>query len=252
MRFSCARCLFVTGLMTLGLAGTARSTPVIDSLKASVIPIPGYRGTGNQPGVGAALKGFVKISGTEYGDAPSPLTGLDITLPAGTKLHPQGFATCSIQTLEAGGPEACPKSSSAGSVGWALGTVTFGGERVPEHATLQEFFAPDGGLEVYVFGHTPALVEVIGVGHVEPPMSSQGPQIVGEIPLIETVPEGFDASFQEGAIEFGAARREGGRIVPYLTLPRHCPSGGWPVKLTMSFLGSGEVSATTKLGCPRG
>jgi hypothetical protein len=252
MQLGCARCLLVTRLMTLGIVPSASATPLIDSLKASVAPIPGFRDTGNKLGAGAALKGSLKISGTEYGDAPSPLLGLDITLPAGTKLHPQGFATCSIRTLEVQGPQGCPKSSSAGSGGWALGTVTFGSERVPERATLQEFFAPDGGLEVYVFGHSPALVEVIGEGQIEPAAPPQGPQIVGKIPLIETVPEGFDASFEEGAIEFGAARREGGRIVPYLTLPRHCPAGGWSVGLTLTFLGGGEATATTKMGCPRG
>ncbi|HXD53339.1 MAG TPA: hypothetical protein VN618_01165 [Solirubrobacteraceae bacterium] len=250
MRFRCARCLLVTAPIALGLAAAARATPTIDSLKASVAPIPGFPGTGTKPGAGAALKGSVKISGTEYGDAPSPLLGIDIALPSGTRLHPQGFATCSTPTLQARGPQGCPKSSSAGSGGWALGTVTFGGERVPERATLQEFFAPGGGLEVYVFGHTPALVEVIGEGHVEPPTASTGPQVVGRIPLIETVPEGFDASFREGAIEFGAARREGRKVIPYLTLPKHCPTGGWTVKVTMSFLGGGEVAAMTKLGCP--
>jgi len=252
MRFGCARCLLVSGAVTLGLAPTARSTPVIDSLKATVVPIPGFPGTGTRLGAAAALKGSVKISGSEYGDAPSPLTRLEITLPAGTRLHPQGFATCSRRTLEVDGPAGCPKSSSAGLGGWALGTVTFGSERVPERATLQEFFAPGGGLEVYVFGHTPALVEVIGEGHVEPPTPSRGPQVVGDVPLIETVPEGFDASFQEGAIEFGAARRESGRVVPYLTLPKRCPAEGWPVKLVMAFLDGGQVTATTKLGCPRG
>lgn len=252
MRFGFARWLLVTGLMTLGLAPAAHSTPVIDSLKAAVVPIPGFPGTGTHLGAAAALKGSVKISGTEYGDAPSPLTRLEVTLPTGTQLHPQGFATCSRRTLEVDGPAGCPRSSGAGSGGWALGTVTFGSERVPERATVQEFFAPGGGIEVYLFGHTPALVEVIGEGHVEPPTSSRGPQVVGDVPLIETVPEGYDASFQEGAIEIGTARREAGRIVSYVTLPKRCPAGGWPVKLVMAFLDGGQVTATTKLGCPRG
>jgi hypothetical protein len=250
MRLVFTRCLFIACLGALGIASAACATPTIDSIKGEAVPIPGFPKTGDALGAGAALKGSVKISGTEYGGSPAPLIGLVFDFPAGTKLHPQGFSTCTASTLELRGPQGCAKDSSAGSDGWAVGTVTFGGERVPERATLEPFFAPGGQLELYVSGHTPALVEVIGKGHIGPPIQPYGPQMIGEIPLIMTVPEGLDASFQEGAIEFGAARREAGRTVSYLTLPKHCPRGGWPAKLAMTFLGGGEAASTLKVACP--
>lgn len=231
--------------------GAARATPTIDSLKVSASPIPGFPGTGDKPGAGALIKGYAKISGDEYGGAPEPLVGLTVETPAGMSLHRQGFASCAASVLMEKGPQGCPKGSSVG-LGSALGVVTFGGERVPEHATVQPFFAPEGGFEVYVFGASPALLEVLAKAHIAPPAPGFGHTLVGEIPLIETVPGGYDASFLEGTIAVGAAYRHNGRTISYITLPPSCPKGGWPVKAELRFMGGGEIVASTKMACPNG
>lgn len=229
----------------------ARATPTIDSLRVSAGPIPGFSGTGNKLGAGALVKGYVKISGSEYGGAPEPLVGMTLMAAAGVSLHRQGFATCAASVLMEKGPQGCPKNSSVG-LGSALGVVTFGGERVPERVTVQPFFAPEGGFEVYLFGASPALVEVLGKAHIAPPAPGFGHTVVGEFPLIETVPEGYDASFLEGTLVVGAAYRHDGRMVSYITLPRNCPKGGWPVKAELRFMGGGEAVAATKMACPNG
>jgi hypothetical protein len=53
-----------------------------------------YPGTGNILGAGTAVEAEYRITGTEYGGFPPPLTGVTFLAPAGAKLHPQGFATC--------------------------------------------------------------------------------------------------------------------------------------------------------------
>ena len=58
------------------------------------MPIPGFPGTGNILGAGAASEAEYTISGTEYGGFPPPLIGVKFYGPASAKLHPQGFATC--------------------------------------------------------------------------------------------------------------------------------------------------------------
>lgn len=230
------------------LPAPAAATPTIDVFKVSAGPIPGLAGTGRL-GTGALIHGTVKISGTEYGGSPAPLTGVSFFAPA-IRLHQQGFTTCSATTLELRGPEACPKHSAAGPVGNVMGTVTFGGERVPEHATVEPFFAPGGGMEIFVYGRSPALVEVIAHGRILPAAPPFGLQVVGEIPLIITLPGALDASFVEGTVGAGAGYRQGGRTISYLTLPRSCPHGGWPVKGTLTFLGGGQASASGRMPCP--
>ena len=86
------------------------------------------------------------ISGTEYAGAPYPLIGVNTYLPAGVKLHPQGFPTCPPQTvLVKKEPSRCPKGSAAGPVGRVEGEVSFGGTRVKETSEVFSFFAPGGG-----------------------------------------------------------------------------------------------------------
>jgi hypothetical protein len=57
-------------------------------------------------------------------------------------------------------PDKCPMGSSAGPTGKVEGVVAFGNERVEETAEIRSFFAPGGGLEFLVDGHTPVLLEI--------------------------------------------------------------------------------------------
>lgn len=106
-------CLAMLDLAVLGLSASASAAPTV-FLKAKAVPIPGYPHTGNILGAGAAIQAEYTISGTEYGGFPPPVTGITFYLPKGVKLHPQGFATCAPSVIEARGPRACSKKSSAG------------------------------------------------------------------------------------------------------------------------------------------
>jgi hypothetical protein len=242
--------LAILGLAASGLPASASAAPTF-TFKTKALPIPGFPGTGNILGAGAVIQVEATISGTEYGGFPPPLTGIKYYAPAGAQLHPQGFATCAPSVIAASGTGPCPKTSIAGPKGFGLGVVSFGDERVQERASVQPLFAPGGNLEFFVDGVTPVSIEILATGQVVDSSRPFGLEVIGAIPLIESVPGALDASFLEGNIEVGAAHRHAGRTISYVTLPRHCPSGGLAVKAELSFLGGATAEASYKMPCPR-
>lgn len=242
--------LAVVGLAVLGLTAPASAAPTF-TLKTTALPIPGFPGTGDILGAGAVIQVEGRISGTEYGGFPPPLIGIRYFAPAGAKLHPQGFASCAPTVIERSGPESCPRKSIAGPKGVGVGVVSFGSERVPERASVQPFFAPGGSLEFFLDGATPVSVEILATGKVvssSPPFSVE---LIGEVPLIETVPGALDASILEGTVRVGAAYRQGRQTISYVTVPKRCPKAGWPVKVQLSFLGGATAESSYKMPCPR-
>jgi hypothetical protein len=242
--------LAVLGLAVLGLSATASAAPTF-TYKTTAYPIPGFPGTGYLLGAHALFQLEGKISGTEYGGFPLPLVGLEYYGPAGAKLNPQGFATCAPSVLEQSGPALCPKRSIAGPQGFGVGVVSFGAERVQERASIQPFFAPGGNLEFFVDGTTPVSLEFLTTGRVVDSPPPFGPTVIGEVPLIETVPGALDASAEEVTIRVGAAYRQGKRTISYLTVPKKCPKGGLPTKVELSFLGGARAEASYKMPCPK-
>jgi hypothetical protein len=243
-------CLAVLGLAILGLSVSASASPTI-TFKVKALPIPGFPGTGNILGAGAVFQGEGTISGTEYGGSPPPITEIKVFTPAGVKLHQQGFAICSSTILESHEVQRCPKRSIAGPKGFAVGVVSFGGNRVEETASVQPFFAPGGNPEFFVEGRAPVVVEFLATGHVVSSSLPFGMEFIGEVPLIETVPEALDASFVKGTIRVGAAYKQGRKTISYVTMPKKCPPGGFPVKVEVSFLGGATAEASYKMPCPK-
>jgi hypothetical protein len=243
-------CLALLGLAVLGLSATASAAPTI-TMKAKAVPIPGFPHTGNILGAGAALQTEYTISGTEYGGFPPPLTGIKFFGPASAKLHPQGFATCSENVLKEKGPASCPAKSKAGPAGSANGVVSFGTERVAETVSVLPFFAPGGNLQFYVQGTSPVSIEIISKGKVINSSPPFGPTVEAEVPLVESVPGALDASAKEISVRVGAAYKKGKKTFYYITVPKKCPKGGFPLKTTMSFLGGATAEASYKAPCPK-
>ncbi|HEX5224384.1 MAG TPA: hypothetical protein VFW29_04575 [Solirubrobacteraceae bacterium] len=243
------------------LCGTAIAAPTV-TMKAQAVPIPHFKHTGNIYGAGAAVKAEINISGTEYGGFPAPLIGVNFFLPKGTKLHTSGFPTCPISNLEPAGqgPSACPKGSAAGPVGHVLGEVAFGKEVVPEEATLESFYAPGGGIEFYTSGHSPVSLEILSKGHYTKLGGGGGfgPELITEVPLVETVPGAQDASVEKIVVQAGSAIKKGKKIIYYGRVPKkgQCPKGGFLIKAEFMFAGLGGLSPVTvpasyKAPCPR-
>jgi len=227
------------------------------SIKAMIVPIPGFPKTGDRLGAGAAVETQVTISGTEYGGFPPPLIGVNVFLPKGTLLHPAGFPTCPVSTLEPAGqgPMACPKGSRAGPVGRVDGEVAFGSTIVPEEGTLESFYAPGGGLEFFTYGRKPVVIEVISTAHYVNAGGLYSHELIAEVPLVETVPGAQDASVTSISVKVGSAIKENGKTIYYGRVPTRCPSGGFPAKAELTFGGLGGLTQTTvtktlKVPCP--
>jgi hypothetical protein len=249
--------LTVVALAAAG-AGVAAAAPTV-RFRATPVPIKGFPHTGNVLGAGAAVQAEYTISGTEYGGFPPPLIGVNFYLPKGTVLHPSGFPTCAISTLEHVGPSGCSRASAAGPVGKVLGIVSFGSERVEEAATLESFYAPGGGIEFFTNGHSPVSLEILSSGQYRHlgGAGGFGPELVATVPLVSTVPGAPFASVESISVKAGSARKVHGKPVYYGRVPRRCPRGGFPIKTELIFAENGEpskpvtVTATYKSPCPR-
>jgi hypothetical protein len=208
-----------------------------------------YPDTGNIFGAGAAGEAEWKISGTEYGGAPAPLTWIKIYTPVGVKVHPRSFGVCSEAILSASGVEGCPRHSLAG---WGEGTgfVTFGATRVPETATVQVFFRP-GGVVFFIRGGSPALFELMSEGTILNAGPAFGQLFTGEVPLIASVPGALDGSIERLRIVIGAAYKQNNKLISFITMPKTCPKGGYTAKAELSFLNGETVPVTKKVACPR-
>lgn len=249
-RGALASCIASLVLCPLVLVATASAAPTV-TFKAKPLPIPGFPGTGNILGAGAEVSVQDTIAGTEYGGFPSPLVLLSLDAPAGTEVTPTGFATCEPEALEISGPAGCPKKSIAGPVGEGLGVVTFGGEQVKEKVTIQAFFAPDNGLIFYADGSTPVSLQIVEKGHWVRAAPPYGPELIVEIPLVESVPGAPDASILSFKVGVGAAYRRGGKTVSYITLPTRCPHAGAPIRSELSFLSGEHTVVAYRQPCPR-
>jgi hypothetical protein len=243
----------ITGVTVLGLAlvalalpGMAAATPTV-TFKAKAVPIPGFKHTGNIFGAGAAFEAEYNISGTEYGGFPPPLIHVNVFLPAGVKLHPSGFPTCSPSVLEptGAGPSHCPKGSAAGPKGTVQGFVAFGTEVVPETASIESFYAPGGGLTFFTFGHEPVLLEILSKAHFVGSSGLFSKKLEAEVPLVETVPGAQDASVKSIKVKSGSAIKKGKKVLYYGTMPTKCPKKYLPVKTELTFAGLGGLTQQT-------
>jgi hypothetical protein len=239
----------VTAALAPATAGAAPTVTIV----GRAVPIPGFPHTGNIYGAGAAVHTKITVAGTEYGGFPPPLIGVNVFLPVGVHLHPQGFSTCPVAVImEQKEPRLCPKGSEAGPIGHASGVVAFGHEIVPEETEIQSFFAPNGGFLFLTSGHSPVSLEIPTEAHLvhSGGAGGFGPEYVAEIPLVETVPGAQDASVESIEITLGSARRVHGKPVYYGTVPRTCPHGGFRVKAEFIFAEHGNTALPETVAVP--
>ncbi|HTB50340.1 MAG TPA: hypothetical protein VK701_05125 [Solirubrobacteraceae bacterium] len=246
-------------IAAMSLPAAALAAPKV-TVKAKILPVlknpaspkgGSYPKTGNILGAGASVEAQMTISGTEYGGFPSPLTGVVVYLPSGTKLHPQGFATCSNAVLESHEVQNCPKKSVASPKGEVLGVVSFGASRVQEKATVQAFFTPGGNIAFFTEGREPAVLEILSTGRFSGASNPFSQKLTAVVPLVSTVPGAPYASVLSIKIRVGAAFMQGKKLISYGTVPKKCPKGGFPAKTELKYL-SGETSTVSiKVPCPK-
>jgi hypothetical protein len=240
------------GALALGVTGVASAAPTL-TLVSKAVPIPGFPGTGNHLGAGTADELNVTIHGTEaQGGVPSQVVGVKTWLPKGTVLHPQGFTVCQPSVLENLGPSGCPKKSQASPVGSVKAVDPIGGELVREEGTLQGFFAPGGQLQFYNNDAAPISAQlIVSTGHYISSAAPYGPEFVGSVNLVNSVPGAPPVSSEGFNIKVGAAYKSHGKTVYYGRVPRTCPKGGFPFKIELNFLSGESASATYSAPCPK-
>jgi hypothetical protein len=258
-RASTRLALLGLAVASLALPAVAGAAPVV-TLKVKAVPIPKnpssnggptWPGTGNIFGAGTAAEAEFKITGTEYGGFPSPLTGVTVAFPKGAKVTTKGFTTCSMAILESHEVQKCPKKSVAGPKGEAGGVVSFGTTRVHETVTVQPFFEEGGNLGFYAEGREPAVIELLASGKILSASGVFGPVVSSEIPLVETVPGAPYGSVEFIKVKVGSAFMQGKKLVSYATLPKTCPKGGFTVKAELKFLSGETVTVPAKPPCPK-
>jgi hypothetical protein len=242
--------LVLVALIVLGVSGVA-SAAVVTGVRAAIKPIPGFPGTGDILGAGAQVEIEGRLEGNELpGGLPLQTRRLVLYFPAGTKIDPTGFPTCTVAKLEQVGPEGCPKQSriADGTVGVAdqIGT----GEATREEGALEVFITPGDGVVAYANAASPISAQIIIPAQWETAPAPYGPKLTFNIPLVDSVPGALPVSGTSIKEKAGAAIRKNGKTYYYGRVPAKCPKGGFPGKGEITLEGGQNITTEIKVPCP--
>jgi hypothetical protein len=237
-------------LAVLALPAAAQAAQVT-GVKAAIVPIPGFAETGNILGAGADVEIEGKLEGDELpGGLPLQTRRLVLYFPAGTKIDPAGFPTCTAEKLEIKGPEGCSKQSriADGTVGVAdqIGQ----GEATRETGALEVYATPGGGVVAYANAAAPISAQIVILAHWETAPAPYGPKLTFEIPLVESVPGALAVSGTALHVKAGAAIKKGDKTYYYGRVPTKCPKGGFPGKGEVTLEGGQNIVTEVKVPCP--
>lgn len=141
--------------------------------------------------------------------------------------------------------------------------VPFGlgsGHEIPEVQAVAGASAK-GNLPVlfYANGLYPVFAQLAFSGEVLPDSGLFGSQLAVDVPLVTSVPGGPDVSIVEVHTTIGPShltyyRHSHGRLVPFhprgVSVPEHCPRGGFPFAAEFGFPDGGSTSSHTTVPCP--
>ena len=249
MRKTCMY-LVLIALAVLGLPAVA-SAATVTGVKAAIVPIPGFSETGDILGAGADIEIEGKLEGDELpGGLPLQTRRLVLYFPAGTKIDPTGFPTCTVAKLEEDGPEGCPKQSriANGTVGVAdqIGS----GEATREEGQLEVFITPGNGVVAYANAVAPISAQIVIPAQWETAPPPYGPKLTFNIPLVDSVPGALPVSGTSIKEKAGAAIRKNGKTYYYGRVPAKCPKGGFPGKGEVTLEGGQNIVTEVKVPCP--
>jgi hypothetical protein len=230
----------------------AAQAATITGVKAAIKPIPGFPETGAILGAGAEVEIEGKLEGNELpGGLPLQTRRLVLYFPAGTKIDPTGFPTCTKEKLEIKGPEGCSRQSriADGTVGVAdqIGQ----GEATREEGALEVYATPGNGVVAYANAAAPISAQIVIPAHWETAPPPYGPKLTFEIPLVDSVPGALAVSGTSLHVKAGAAIKKGGKTYYYGRVPAKCPKGGFPGKGEVTLEGGQNIVTEVKVPCPK-
>jgi hypothetical protein len=250
----------LTGALLLALVcgvppATAGATTERATLHASFSP--------NRLGASTTISFGFHVE-TAEGTAPPPMTKLDLRMPAGLSYTTTtlGLSTCLPQTLLEHGINGCSPNSRLG-FGSALVEVPFGtgaGHEIPEIQAVAGP-SPGGNLVVlfYANGAFPVSAQLVFQGEVLAASGAFGTQLAANVPLVTSVPGGPDVSIVSVQSTIGPShltyfKHVHGRKVAFhpkgVSVPEHCPRGGFPFAAEFTFQDGNSTSAQTAVPCP--
>jgi hypothetical protein len=205
-----------------------------------------------------------QISSTD-GGAPAPLDAIDLHLPKGINYLSTtlGLAICQPAALAARGLAGCSPNSRLG-FGSAYVEVPFGQSSAYEIPNIQALMGPphDGNVVVlfYADGREPVSAQLVFTGELIEGSNSTGGSLTAAVPLIPSITAGPPVSIVSVHTTIGPQhltyyRHIHGRTVSFhplgVSLPLHCPRGGFPFSATFGFTDGSSASATSAVPCPR-
>jgi hypothetical protein len=213
--------------------------------------------------LGAPTNLYAKVSFASNGSVPTPLSNVVAYGPAGLGVNVKGTGVCAKAELEEKGPAGCPANSRIG-FGGGLGLVELAKEIIKEPFTLDFFLGPQENghlvILVYVNAISPVSVQLVLVAKEIHGPKPYGFGVSVEIPPIPTLPGAAYASLENSYISVGSTKvayynRSHGRRelvhVKGLTVPKKCPSGGFPFEVTVSFEDGTSNTDKYTSPCPR-
>jgi hypothetical protein len=198
------------------------------------------------------------------GGLPAPLTGLSLRLPPGIDYISTtlGLAICQPANLIAHGLVGCSPNSRLG-YGSAFVEVPFGQSRGYEIPEIQALMGPphNGNIVVlfYANGETPVYAQLVFQGELISGSETLGGSLDAAIPLIPSVPSGPPVSITRVQSTIGPShltyytRSHGKRVAFHprgVSVPQHCPRGGFPFSATFSFSDGTSNVAKSVVPCP--
>jgi hypothetical protein len=217
----------------------------------------------DRPGASTTVTfGFVIHS--PRGQVPSQLRNLDLHLPAGIGIarNTLGQAICEPAYLYVSGPNGCPENSRLG-FGSATAEVPYGPEVVSEDAHVYAYRgeSQDEHTTVLFFaeGWEPVFADLVFPGHLLEDTGLFSGQIDTEVPIVPSLPGGADVSVVRLESSFGPAgltyhRKVGPREIAFtprgVTVPLHCPRGGYPFAADFTFQDATHLTARATVPCP--
>jgi hypothetical protein len=233
-------------LLAVAICGTAAAGASAQEPTAGIRP-------SFTPDVPAARTAFTFAFRLQDGEGgvPPPLRSMVVHLPAGLGFDLGGVASCTPLQLQRHGPAGCPARSLVGR-GHAVLEVHAGSQSIPEEAVVSALRAPDRGghtaLAIFGRGETPLQQQAISTATLLPDRAPYGAELRVSIPPIPTLVYEPDASIISFSLTIGGPR---GHTAGAVTVPRHCPQGGFPFAAEFSFADETRAGASAHVPCPR-